>query len=43
MPHDPDPPACLPGEEPLVHLDTFEQAGRAVVAAVPDDAPEDRS
>ena len=34
---DPDPPACLPDEEPLVDLDTFEQAGRAVVAIVADE------
>ena len=40
MPHDPDPPACLPGEESLVDLDTFEKAGRAIVEMVPaDDEP----
>lgn len=27
------PPACLPGEEPLVDLAAFEHAARAVVTA----------
>lgn len=31
MPPDPDrPPACQPDEEPLVDLDTFDRAGRAM-------------
>lgn len=34
-----DAPACLPGEEPLVELDTWHKAGRAVVAADPDEDP----
>lgn len=32
MAPDPEPPACLPGEEPLVDLETWEQAGQALVA-----------
>ena len=30
------PAACLPGEEPLVDLDAFERAGKALVATVPE-------
>ena len=36
-----DPPACLPDEEPLVDLDTFERAGQALVSAAPDGEPAD--
>ena len=28
--------ACLPGEEPIVDLDAFERAGKALVATVPE-------
>lgn len=35
MPTDPNPPAQPTGEEPVVDLDTWEKAGRAVVATVP--------
>ena len=32
MAPDPElPPACLPGEEPLVDLETWERAGKALV------------
>ena len=37
----PEPAACLPDEEPLVDLETWEKAGRALVATVP--AEEDDS
>ena len=30
------PPACLPGEEPLVDADVFDRAGRVLVAAIPE-------
>ncbi|MCY4571971.1 MAG: hypothetical protein OXF01_04145 [Gemmatimonadetes bacterium] len=33
----PDPPACLPGEEPLVDLDALSEATRAFITA--DDEP----
>lgn len=33
--HDPEIPACLPGEEPLVDLDTFQRAGRLLLDAAP--------
>ena len=38
-----DPPAaCLPGEEPLLDLDTFERAGRLIATATfPDEPPAD--
>lgn len=36
---DPDPPACLPGEEPLVDLDALAEATRAFITA--DDKPAD--
>ncbi|MDE0657914.1 MAG: hypothetical protein OXH58_15180 [Acidimicrobiaceae bacterium] len=29
------PPACLPGEEPLIDLETWDKAGRALVTAAP--------
>ena len=35
MTPDPDPPVCLSGEEPLVDSDTFDNAGRVVVATAP--------
>lgn len=35
MPPEPDPPARPTGEEPVVDLDTWERAGRAVVATIP--------
>ncbi len=42
-PETPDPPpaACLPGEEPLIDLDTFIAATRALVAPRRD-TPQDR-
>ncbi|MDE0163103.1 MAG: hypothetical protein OXL98_15355 [Acidimicrobiaceae bacterium] len=40
MPGDPDdPPPCLPGEGPLVDLDTLQAATRALVAATQDAPP----
>ena len=34
MAPDPElPPACLPGEEPLIDLETWDKAGRALVSA----------
>ena len=37
------PPAtpCPPNEEPLVDLEMFEAAGRALVASVPEDSTDD--
>ncbi|MCY3648785.1 MAG: hypothetical protein OXG40_03520 [Acidimicrobiaceae bacterium] len=36
MAPDPElPPACLPGEEPLIDLETWDKAGRALVTAAP--------
>ena len=35
MAPDPEPIACLPGEEPLIDLETWERAGHALVTAAP--------
>lgn len=35
---EPDPPACLPGEDPLLDVDAFVEASRAFIAAA-DKAP----
>lgn len=37
---DPEPFAGLPLDEPLIDEETWEKAGRALVATVPDDEPE---
>ena len=41
-PDDP-PPACLPGEEPLVDLEVFEQAGQTLAATTPEGDERGRS
>lgn len=41
MQPEPDPPACLPGEEPLIGLATLSEATRAFITADDDSHPRD--
>ena len=41
MPDPEQPPACLPGEEPIIDLDMFSEATRLLVAAATAEDNED--